>query len=448
MATKQELFELKKKVERDVIVFKTLIDSVNRGNDLTEEESKKLDDIKTNIGNLVIQNKTLTALPATTNAAITKILALGDYSYENVFSYTPIVDSNKHLLSTKRFNSLHTISKMLEYKHENVKSNMAVGIPSQTFGIVDDLSNYTGQPTLKIQNLSNVLLPENNIIPIYDIVIEKKHIVSFNFKLNRFPSKILQSHNNIKQITTRRTDLITFEYGDSRLEFGAMAPYAQWRSQKTDGIVEKYKGSYNQFSIAANIVGHKGGSTSFYTDYKFELGKEYQVKLELVKTGNYGNNEFGTKDEYNIYLFVNNILENISVVKCKIWGQKGNFYKRNKENMKKSYGRMFIASQPNFLPYFVNPSDKKTYDSEVNVKYGTENKEVLGDFKFNQLLYIKTPPYHISNDEIITGRSFKTLGNNRLYKINSGVDVGTIEIYVGKNSNSKHEAVSVPKNTE
>ena len=151
---------------------------------------------------------------------------------------------------------------------------------------------------------------------------------------------------------------------------------------------------------------------------------------------------FGAQDEYTVLIYVNNVLESIAMTECKVWGQKGNFYKRNLEKMDKAKSRNkdfnFIASQPNFLPYYVTPWDGKKFEGTENaVRHDIQTTTQLNNFSFNSLISISTPPKTISNSGITNTKVVKIIGNNRLYKINNGVDVGTIDIFVGKVSDSK-----------
>ena len=416
MATTQDLLTLKKKIERDAATYTKLYEKKDNGEDLTEIEVETAKRIENYLENLISQYKTLAALPASTNAVLSKVNHLVSQKFVNVFSYTPIQDQNKNLASTKRLTILRGGFEKAPYvKLNNVKGNMAVGTSTQSFGITDDLLNYTGQPTLRIQSMAGLLIDSS--APLYSSAIEDRYSVSFIFKLNRFPSKLHKNQNNFRQITTRRTDLLSFNYeGDSRIEFGAMAPFTYYKGRNKNSIIRTFEGNYNQFSIAANIVGPKGGSKSFYTDYKFELGKEYQVKLVIVKTNESDNNEFGSIDNYFVYMYVNNVLESIAMTDCKVWGQKGNFYKRNQGNMlkRKHFDKEFnlIATQPNFLPYFVPAWESNKFGgTELGINNNVEYYTRLGNFKFKPLFtQSKATPISLSYlNKSIKSHSFSTL---------------------------------------
>lgn len=434
MATTQDLLSLKKKIERDAATYTKLYEKRDNGEELTDSEKNALESIKTNVENIKKQNKTLTELPATTNLAIDKIVSKS-YGEVTLFSYTPKNDVNKNstvgqtsvdrdILRDNRF----------FYKHSKVVNNLAIGTTTQTFGIVDDLFNYTGQPTIKIEPL-DVLMGGGSFLHDY-YPITNKYSISFIVKLNRFPSKIYTKVYS-KQITSRRTDLLEFKYADdSTIQFGAMAPFSRVTAnkkgpngEKVTSTIEAYQGKYSPFSFAASIRGGAGPLTSFYTDYKFELGKEYHVKFELYKTNEIdGGGDFGNIDNYRIEFYVNNILENISTIPCKVWGQSGN--KAKKKNK--------VASQPNFM--FSNVTQDMINNNEpISTEYKKQMFVRLGNFNINSLKSISSTPFIISQKEtptitslINTGRSTNSLGKHYLYKINNGVDVGTITILTQK----------------
>jgi hypothetical protein len=286
--------------------------------------------------------------------------------------------------------------------------------------------------------------------PIHSLNITDKYSVSFIFKLNRFPSKVIRKNlTKVEQITTRRTDLLEFSYSNSsanKIEFGAMAPWAYVDGRRT------YQGKYNKFSIAASIKGNNGNSTSIYTDYKFELGKEYNVKLEISKTQNYGYSKFGSQDNYEVRMYVNNVVENTAVVKCKVWGGYGKKLKKQAENILNGKNLdNYIASQPNFLPFFVPQETVRKLVSfeHFQVPNNPVNLVYLKDFNFSQLVSITSPPYLLSHGEdpltriilLNSMKSRKSLGNHNLYKINNGVDIGSIEIFANLESGAAKKTI-------
>lgn len=438
MATDKKLLELKNKFERNVNLFKTLkLKEVSH--EIKETEMKTLKELEVELDSVMQEPKTLSALPVSTNLAIGKMIDISN-SLTTIFTYTPVTTAPKSFINSK-WSDVKTDDLTLLPKYEKVSNGMVIGNTKQTFGVVDDLYNYNGQPTLKLERLRT---STNNETSITRSKIGNQYSISFIFRLNRFPSKAYMPGSFVERVTTRRTDLLAFEYfNNCKIEFGAMAPYGRYvkNQQRVDengakeNICLEYKGKYSPFSIAANLTCNGfSRSTSIYTDYKFELGKDYHVTLLITKTNDMSGNPFGTPDAYAISLSVDNVLENTGVVDGKVWGKNFNGVK---------------ATKPNFL--LPDSSDyliKNNLGKKYNVDNQSENVVVLGEMSIEALRTITSSPNVINRSDnrkpvmLIPNTLYfnKSMVSKYLYKINNGVDIGSIYIAtggVGKKSGGK-----------
>lgn len=200
----------------------------------------------------------------------------------NTFTYTPYITTNNFL--TKNGN--YVISKI----SNTVVDNMAIGISSKS-SVVDDVLSYNEESTLSIyqskQELPGVstgLLNEINDI-------DDQYTVSFEMRLNHFPRKTHKvkntkydsNPNTTKKYTSRRTDIISFNYDseniNNKIEFGAMAPFGI--KSETFNNIRLYDNNFDNFSIAACLTYDDSKKLSIYTDYKFKLGQTYNIKLSI-----------------------------------------------------------------------------------------------------------------------------------------------------------------------
>ena len=202
------------------------------------------------------------------------------------FSYTPkpVV---KEVLPEKTYTNIS--GDFVIAKHENVSAGKAMGNTESTLGIIDDLTNYKGEPTLFIGK-SKSGNPGVATDVLHNINISDEYKIAFDFTLNRFPSKVYQDTkqhpysikpaNMAKKYTTRRADLISFNYGpdhtENTVQFGVMAPYGL----NPDGT-NRFDNYYDEFSIAACINHETNKKISLFTDYKFRLGETYHVLLKI-----------------------------------------------------------------------------------------------------------------------------------------------------------------------
>jgi len=463
MATNKRLTEFKNMFERNVVVFKNLkTKQLSEEEELNEVETRKLKDLETQFDEVMKEPKTLAELPISTNIAISKF---DNIIKENttIFTYTPVASTPKNVNNNTSSN-VETDKSTLLVKHEKVSNGMAIGITKDSLGVVDDLLNYTGQPTLKIQTLNTVLRKDT---PLTTDDLGNTYSISFVFRLNRFPSKAYFAGNRVKRIITRRTDLLAFEYmgkhiddfGGCKIEFGAMAPFGRYvKNQKEieeapqqqydengnpiepkydengnpiNTMVEEilmleYKNKYSPFSIAAHIQNNNfAGSTSIYTDYKFELGKEYHVTLSIVKLKPNEVESFGVVSDYGISLSVDNVSEKTAILSGKAWGKNFNGAK---------------ASKPKFLLAESSEYLRQQDDKKWGEIYNAERHRVkLGYFDVRLLKTITSPPNIIKTDNNVNQKTFapntfksnKSIVRKHFHKINNGVDIGAIEITTG-----------------
>lgn len=438
--------------------------------EISEDDAKILESITKSILDIESQTKVVAELPT---SVITKISRM----YK-------VLNEKQHLFSYNVVESYSPYSKTLntysnnEGKNIIVKNfNAGIGTTRTTSGIVDDVTNFSNDP---IVSVSKQVSRKNYGGYIHQVGIGEEYQISFEFALNRFPSKTYQSSEqsySMKQLTSRNTELITFEYDSnddnkpSLIEFGAMAPLSVYfpsgymfqvisESDINYKIPEKidkggkvmtlrdlvpnlinhpYKNLYSPFSIAASISCGNNYRISVSTDYKFELGKYYTVTLTISKNipkymnesnGSSGSSGmvvvgqdlgFGDKGEYIITMEVNNVRELISPFQGKPWGRKGNRAKNNND----------IPSQPNFryrcLPKAKNKEeinkteqfirDKYTYQANNYVIYNLEG------INLSSLKYINTVPYTKNT------HSLNKLYNKHMSKTNRGVIFKSIDIY-------------------
>ena len=435
--------------------------------ELTESEIELLGKITEDILSIKEQHKTLKSLSPNDIVKVNQLLnALLQYS--KIFSY-----------DTKNDKYLQNVSS-LTY-NDNVGSNLIInnfyngnGFNRKTLGIIDDVTNYTNDPILNISKQTGNK-PYGGYI--HQVGINEEYKISFEFVLNRFPSKTYQDSDknySMKKITTRRTDLISFFYKDFEnshenvnpnvIEFGAMAPMGVFFDSKKMNSVEEfvesfkvkttepklkgeapklegkktnhysyvedvvkrihnfpYQNTYSQFSIAASITCGKNYRISVSTDYKFQLGINYLVTLIIRKISE---GKFGGEGDYETILEVNGVQEPTSSYNGKVWGKSGNVHKN----------RNLIPSQPNFryryLPKNIDPTnteETKNVTDSINKRYVGDYGEIqtfnLKRLNLSTLEKIKTVPY------IHNYKGINNIYNKKVYKTNRGVIFKTIDIY-------------------
>jgi hypothetical protein len=223
------------------------------------------------------------------------------------FSYTPV--DNQPILDSKTYAKV-TDNNVIA-KHKGVLNGKVVGTNKSTLGIIDDLTEYEGTPTLDIYKI----MPDKTIGTLHDISIDNEYRIAFDFVLNRFPSKVhidtkqykydSVPANIAKKYTTRRADLISFNYGpddtQNTIQFGAIAPY----NISVHGA-NTHDNTFDNFSIAACINHDTNKKFSIATDFKFGLGETYNVliKIKLI-TQNKIDELSAEQEKFKIYVIDN-----------------------------------------------------------------------------------------------------------------------------------------------
>ena len=270
----------------NIILNKLLSRSVKTDQDIST--IKEIETSTNNISTLIIKD-----LPANVTTLLDNTKLLLNNNLNN-FSYTPYLKSeNITDEAVSSSNSGNYVISKIPYK---VVNSMVIGKSSTTFYIVDHVTNYNGESTLSISK-SEQGLPGVSTGLLSEITdIDDEYTVSFEMRLNHFPSKIHQAKPNkydsnpivTKKYTSRRSDIISFNYDtenvNNKIEFGAMAPFAIESNNFQD--IRLYENKFDDFSIATCLTYDDNRKLSLYTDYKFKLGETYNVKLSIRRITN------------------------------------------------------------------------------------------------------------------------------------------------------------------
>ena len=252
---------------------------------ISVEDQKIMDAIKIETQEILSNTKVVKNLPVNAIKELNDVKSRLLDNHSVAFSYTPV--DNKGSISSRNQSVIPENS--LVVKHDSVIDGNAIGSTKTTLGIVDDFSEYSGKPTIFIGK-SKSGNPEICDATLHDIKIDDEYKISFDFKLNRFPSKVYRDIKHYKysdspamiakRYTSRRSDLISFNYGEegtqNTIRFGVMAPH----SINLNGSNE-FDNHYDDFSIAACINYNTNEKLSVFTDYKFKLGETYNVTLKI-----------------------------------------------------------------------------------------------------------------------------------------------------------------------
>lgn len=411
--------------------------------ELTDDDQKKLSEVVKTVKFIEPQKKVIKELPSNDIVIIKKLSFLVN-ELKSAFSYDLGVANNTPNVKSRR--------KSTNEGHNLMVKNFTLGkiLNRNTFNINDDVTNFTNDPIFTIERQAGSK-SNGGFIHSLKNELSQEYNITFSFNLSRFPSKTFQNSSSkfsMKQITTRRTDLLKFKYGNTEIEFGAMAPMGIFVDPKQTFEIKEgefgvkyskqtlrdvlmpldnkpYSKIYSQFSIACCINVKKGTTLSLSTDYKFELGKNYVVTLTI----NNNNNEklFGESEEYSVKMNVNGIDEETSIYMGKVWGKNANRLKNNNK----------IPSQPKFryrlLPKFINKGDMEQWEIDSakkhiddQIKNNLTHKDIysihypnISKLNVNNLVTIVSVPY----DE--TG---KNIYNKKTYKVNRGVSFKNIDI--------------------
>jgi hypothetical protein len=328
---------------------------------LSDEDNDKLIVVAKNVEYISSLSK---ILPKATLEAKTLLVETKQKLQEmvNIFEFTPPnTDSSLAINIQNSLNKTNTPENTDEiiFSIPGLSSNIANSVQKYTNNLADDLRANTSNSTLEIRKQ----IKDKPGVPgdfLYDIIeIDDSYSVSFNFRLNKFPSKVYQDNKNyayhgesegskrVKKFTTRRSDLISFNYeeignNDNKIEFAAIAPFGLSPSEISKRRVDNpglkglnYDNKFNPFSIAASITNPVNGKKfSIYTDYKFSLGVWYNVTLKIEKAdttqdylagltryfkneatfGMPNKNNLKTFDIYSLYQEWQNVLANNNLI--------------------------------------------------------------------------------------------------------------------------------------
>lgn len=353
---------------------------------------------------------------------------------QELFFYEPDVRFNK-----TETNFAHNSNDGVVYQHNKVVGKFAAGSNPLINGMINDVASHENPNILKIKKLSD----NSDTGLLYDTSIADDYTLSFQFKLNRFPSKVYTqviednpASNPIytKRLTSRRTDILALNYtpeGLHRIEIGAMAPSVYRNGEPV------YDNKYAPYSICASISVGQSWKYSVYTDYKFELGEIQYLTLKIKKAPDVGEqyiidfenafnsakengsstfaydnrewgqtsaakeifnlrrslgNPWGGPSRYTISLTVNGVSEDIGNYYGKVWSSQAT------QDKKQHYT---IASGPGFMP--------RDYEEETRWELSVKNSniawdELLGFFaarKFRPTINTKDS-YPTNEDVIIT----------------------------------------------
>jgi hypothetical protein len=430
------------------------IESDDKG--LSEAEEKKYAKLKKELY-LHVESTTKTVHKFIDAPTLVKIQSIIDSKEEkrNLFTYQPKTSSKDLIVVTS----------------VPVNSPVVNGANKKYKGLPDDLIGFTTQPTLQI--LGRNELSKNNWKPIYkNTEVISEYTINCSFRLNRFPTRTWyrSKDSSYQSCTARRTEIMRFQYAnedktnnnikDSECNFiaiGASAPFQNIPilNDRGDGYTYKsfFYEKFSPFSIGVSFpVG--GNHKTIYTDYKFELSKWYNLKIELKKF-DYEHNA------YRLSIYINGTLEDTAIMNSILWSKEGSRRKRfnifdeiqNGQHFLEDPSRwinnnpdLLVASSPGFQHNSRN-NDINQMGIMGKIDVSQEIRSYLGDdiwgvqekyqdFNFNILSKIITPPYYTdklskSPSPIISEKdkiNYVNNWKNHKAKINTSIDYGDISI--------------------
>jgi len=436
--------------------FRTRIESKGE-KELSEQEVQKYSDLKDKLMKSV-ENTTKDAYKFMDAPTLVKVQSIVEAKNEKrtVFTYQPKTSASDLIVVTSTDIGQGTI---------NGSNKKFIGLP-------DDLFSFAHQPTLQILGRKDLSL--DNWKPIYEDSkgMQSEYSISCSFRLNRFPTRTWYKSvdSTYQNNTTRRTEIMRFQYSDypkdgyypwrfyNFISIGAVAPYGNIPFDVGSPNYEHkrtFKEKYSPFSIGVSFPLSTGAQT-IYTDYKFELKKWYNLKIDLVKIDTLNNT-------YKVQLYVNGILQETAIANVIPWNRMGSKYLRKNlfkilgeaEDRKRNINRwseenrnLLLASLPGFnhnsndevignlIKGLVGTSQNiNSYHGDMN---SIPNNEEIKDFRFNVLSSIVTPPYHRNlsqyhNTSSLIGMqspNHTRKWNKHKQKMNTSIDYGDITISI------------------
>jgi hypothetical protein len=397
--------------------FKTLKDKEDSGKDLEPFEKKQLTNLRETLNKVIdpavggvgddVANNVKVALGATVLARVNTIVADSINSVE-LFHYTPNKPSNELVV--------------VQNGTLNKNTNQIVGANTKVSNLPDDLLGYTNKPTVSILGKLGTDLPDYtggmSVITSPEAFGElagqpMTYELSFNFKLDRFPTRTwFDKHKNkVRTSTTRRTEIINFNYlkpdpewfkkqgyKDAKslhanISIGAVAPFSNYvqsimQDDKEIRLTRQpYRGKTDFFSLAVALP-TRYKFRSYYTDYKFQLGIAYNVKIVLQLDP--------PKSAYDyagtLSVYVNGLLESTAVCDGKIWSKRVGSQRRGNTGNNTGTVQGVIASAPGFLPSDQDPN----HVMQMVNSQKTQHVDVSG-IDIRSLVGVVTAPFLTSN---------------------------------------------------
>jgi hypothetical protein len=350
---------------------------------------------------------------------------------------TVFADDNQDTISTLfNYSPSHPPLDLLVVSNGTINTrNQILGPNTKYANNFDDLFYYSNSPIFNILGIikENIHNPAPIIQDDLLLVKDSKYIydISFSFKLDRFPTFTYFDNKKKKYFTnsTRRTDIISFNYAPRKgninsISVGALAPFIARSEGKTSPSGHFYKytqrpyhNKHTPFSLAVNLP-LTGGiqSTSYYTDYKFQLNTWYNVKIRLQVNSI----EEDRPVNSTLQIYVNGDLQEIASHKGKVWS------KRISNQRKKSQN---LASGPRFT------NANGTTHIENSLSYTHRN---LDGIMLSQLKTITTPPYSINSqlhfnpkyfgEERYVKKYFNNVWSHHKQQMNTAINYGDILI--------------------
>lgn len=445
--------ELTQKLKRLFPEYEKLQSKTESGKLLNDGEKEKYD---------ILQKQLIEVVNSTTKESFKFVNA------STLVKVQSLVDIKNELKTVLTFQPKTTSDNLIVATSNEIKTVNVTGPNKKFKNLPDDLIGFSTQPTLQILGRND--LSFKNWKPIYD---ETKstitdYTINCSFRLNRFPTRTWYRDidSSYRTTSTRRTEIMRFQYSEKEdsdqgtvyydsnhnfIAIGAVAPYERVSSDDLKIYKTKFHKNFNSFSIGVSFP--LGESTqTIYTDYKFKLSKWYNIRIELKKID-------PSNNTYEVFLYVNDILESTALYKGLLWNKKSNKYRRfnfqnsleEKERILKDAWNFFINKQPKYLiassPGFNHSSKAVQIQDVLRGIIGTSQMIVpykgkfmdgspRNDFRFNLLSKIITPPYQYnqssSNPSLVgvspQNSNFNSHWTKSKQKMNTGIDYGDITI--------------------
>lgn len=473
MSTRLEKIKLKAlEIERVVNATYTTLSAIGKkkaaGDELTESESKQYDvlsDIvkKTISGEDEVEKKLIDeALPLMNTTALSKLSTA-----------IQVVDGWTNLLAYHS-NGINNGDLIVDTSIQTARPTYVAGEDRKYLSLPDDVLGYADRPTLNIVGRGSLFTSVHNSVhgkidgsAAEMFLRNNTYVINLNFRLKRFPSKVVDFGNgNRKAVGTRRTEIAKFDYGtwiqnttggtrmrERSVSIGAVAPFAQevWTAVNDENgstrkrESRKYVGRKDPFSIGICVPDATGFLQTVYTDYKFKLNTWYSVKIKF----DYLDPGDGEPMVY-VSVKVNNVDESLAITRGKLWSKNKNKWRRKYGTIKNEKGEVSsfgVASQPGFLVAAGFGDSDKSGGINSPMRVQNDMQQLIGKnrrsdgswtYTFDELNRVITPPYDApitTSGQLISGNNQvmsevlmrpKRAWNNRKHLTNTAIDYGDI----------------------